>query len=81
MAPQAGAFVVDLYNRHSKNTRGQMLSQLGDAYLAEEAFLTAIVRVGELMAYPNPERWLYRVLLNKSMHEYRCQKQAPGELA
>ena len=81
MAPQAGAFVVDLYNRHSKNTRGQMLSQLGDAYLAEEAFLTAIVRVGELMAYPNPERWLYRFLVKKSMHEYRCQKQAPAELA
>lgn len=85
MTPQEGAFVVELYNKYSKKMRAQMLRQFGDAYLAddlvEEAFLTAIVRVGELMTHPDPERWLYRVLLNKSMHEYRCQKQAPAELA
>ena len=85
MTPQEGAFVVELYNKYSKKMRAQMLRQFGDAYLAddlvEEAFLTAIVRVGELMTHPDPERWLYRVLLNKSMHEYRRQKQAPAELA
>lgn len=36
MTPQEGAFVVDLYNRHSKKMRAQMLRQFGDAYLADD---------------------------------------------
>lgn len=75
MTQQEATFILSLYETYSKGMRAQMLRSFGDPDLADDlviaTFLTAMVKVKELMAHPDPERWLYRTLLYKGKHELR----------
>lgn len=75
MTQHEAAFILALYETHSKGMRAQMIRSFGDHNLADDlviaTFLTAMDKVTELMEHPDPERWLYRTLLYKGKHELR----------
>ena len=73
MTRHEAEFILELYQAHSKKMRALMIRNFGDPDLADDlvaaAFVTAMTKLSDLMAHPDPERWLYRTLLFKGRHE------------
>ena len=75
MTQRQAEFILELYQAHSRNMRALMVRNFGDPTLAEDlvaaAFVTAMEKVEQLMAHPDPEGWLFRTVLFKGRHEQR----------
>ena len=75
MTQRQAEFILELYQAHSRNMRALMVRNFGNPTLAEDlvaaAFVTAMEKVEQLMAHPDPEGWLFRTVLFKGRHEQR----------
>ena len=75
MTRHEAEFILELYQAHSRNMRALMVRNFGNPTLAEDlvaaAFVTAMEKVEQLMAHPDPEGWLFRTVLFKGRHEQR----------
>lgn len=77
LTPEEERFLEELFRSEYKKMLSLAIRKLRNAQNAEDivqdTFTVALLKIKELISNPNPKGWLYVVLKNKIMHEYRAK--------